>query len=233
MTKFSEYHSIFLDIISPRCCLLCPSHLAHPLTRKKYKQHDLGDFLCSRCQKQLHVWVADATELLQIDEVFSGYSYGGALAMIIPAWKYHGRSEFFPLVKVLVRKIISRLKLSGSDFDLVVAIPLTRSSQKKRGFNQAMFIASCCADVLNLPLLKYQFTKAVETPHQASLGRDARVRNLNPDIFRVTRNICVERRKILLCDDVLTTGSTLKTAATALKNAGANSVSVMTLARVE
>ncbi len=233
MSKLSEYHSIFLDIVSPRRCLLCSSRLTHPLTDKKYKQQGLGDYLCSCCQGQLHVCVTGSTGLLQIDKVFSGYRYGGAMAQIIPAWKYHGRSEFFPLVKVLVQQVISRLKLSEFDFDRVMAIPLTRSSLRKRGFNQALFIASCCADALNLPLIKHQFTKAIETPHQASLDRDARARNLRPDVFKVTRNICVESRNILLCDDVLTTGSTLKTATVTLKNAGANAVSVMTMARVE
>jgi len=233
VSNLFEYPSIFLDIISPRRCLLCSSHLTHPLTLKENKQKVPGDYLCSACQEQLKLCVTSLPELDQIDKVFSGYLYGGALAQIIPAWKYHGRSEFFPLIEVLVEQITSRLKLAGSDFDLVLAIPLTRSSLRKRGFNQALFIASCCADVLKLPLLKHQFTKVIDTPHQASLDREARGRNLNPDVFRITHNICVESRKILICDDVLTTGSTLKAAAAALKNAGANSVSTMTLARVE
>lgn len=233
MSKLSAYSSILLDILSPRRCLLCSCRLLHPLSYRIIKQKVLGDYLCPFCQEQLNVCVAGFTEILQIDRVFSGYQYGGVLAQIIPAWKYHGRSEFFPLIEVLIQQMISRLKLLESDFDLVMAIPLTQSSLRKRDFNQALFIASCCANALGLPLLKYHFTKVLDTPHQASLDRDARMRNLNPDVFKVTRKVCVERRKILICDDVMTTGSTLKAAAAALKNAGANSISAMTLARVE
>ncbi len=232
MSKLCECHSILLDIVSPRRCLLCSCRLTHPLTGKRYKQQGLGNYLCPCCQEQLNICVTDSIELLQIDKVFSGYLYGGSLAHIIPAWKYHGRSEFFSLVEVLVQQTIFRLKLSEFDFDQVMAIPLTRSSLRKRGFNQALFIASCCADVLSLPLLKYQFTKVIDTPHQASLDRESRAQNLSLEVFRVTRNACVENRNILICDDVLTTGSTLKAAAAALKNAGADSVSAMTLARV-
>ncbi|RLB71345.1 MAG: hypothetical protein DRH03_05990 [Deltaproteobacteria bacterium] len=233
MNKLSEYPAILLDIISPRRCLLCSCHLCHPLTHKRNRQNALGDYLCPFCQEQLDICVADSTELSQINKVFSGYRYGGALEQIIPAWKYHGRSEFFPLIEVLIRQMIFRLKILESDFDLVMAIPLTKSSLRKRDFNQALFIASCCANVLGLPLLKYHFTKVLDTPHQASLDRDARMRNLNPDVFNVARKACVKSRKILICDDVMTTGSTLRAAAAALKNAGANSVSAMTLARVE
>jgi competence protein ComFC len=202
------------------------------LTHKKNRPNILGDYLCSFCQKQLKVCVVDSTELLQINKVFSGYRYSGAMAQIIPAWKYHGRIEFSPLIKVLIQQLIYRSKLSEYDFDLVMAIPLTQSSLRKRGFNQALFIAHCCAEVLGLPLLKHQFAKIVDTPHQASLDRDARVHNLKPGVFRVTRPEVLENRKVLLCDDVLTTGSTLKAAAAVLKSAGANSINAVTLARV-
>jgi len=233
VNKLFKYPAILLDIISPRRCLLCSCHLTHPLTYKKNRQKVLDDYLCHLCQKQLDIVVAYSTELLQFEKVFSGYHYSGIMAQIIPVWKYHGRTEFFPLIEVLTQQLISRFKLSGSGFDLVMAIPLTRSSLRKRGFNQALFIASCCANMLNLPLLKHQFTKVIDTPHQASLDRDARVRNLKPNVFRVTRTADLENQKILLCDDVLTTGSTLKAAAAVLKNAGANSVTAITLARVE
>ena len=233
MNKLFKYPAILLDIISPRRCLLCSCRLTHPLIYKKNRLKVLGDYLCHVCQEQLEICVADTTGLLKIDKVFSGYHYGGALAQIIPAWKYHGRSEFSPLIEVLMQQLIFRSKLSEYDFDLVMAIPLTKSSLRKRGFNQALFIASCCARVLGLPLLKHQFTKVVDTPHQASLDRDARVHNLKPDVFRVTCTVGIESQKILLCDDVLTTGSTLKAAAATLKNAGADSVAAITLARVE
>lgn len=232
MSKLFAYHSMFFEIVSPRRCLLCSCRLIHPLLNKKNRQNVLGDYLCPVCQEQLKVWVTDSAQLLHIDKVFSGYQYGGALAQIIPAWKYHGRSEFFALVNVLVQQVISRFELTKLNADLVLAIPLSRKSLRKRDFNQALFIASCCAKTLNLSLLNQQFIKVINTQHQASLDREARANNLTSDTFKITRPALVEGRNILLCDDVLTTGSTLKAAAATLKSAGAISVTALTLARV-
>ena len=232
MSKLFRYPHILLDIVSPRRCLLCSCHLSHPLAHKKYKQKVIENYLCRVCREKLDVNEIGTVGSGQIDKIFSGYQYDGPLAQIIPAWKYHRRSEFFSLIEVLVQQMISRLKISESDFDLVTAIPLTRSSLRKRGFNQALFVASCCSHILSLPLLKHQFTKVKDTPHQASLNRDARVRNLNPDVFSVDNKVDLANCRILICDDVLTTGSTLKAAAGALKKAGAVSVSAMTLTRV-
>ncbi len=233
MVNLLEYSAIFLDIVTPRRCLLCSCRLVHPLAHKTCKRKILEDYLCPACREELKVCSPDLTGVGQIDKVFSGYLYAGVLARIIPAWKYHSRSEFFPVIEVFTQQIISRCKLSASGFDLVTAIPLSKSSLRKRGFNQAFFIASCCAEILDLPLLGHQFTKVKDTPHQAALGRDARLLNLNRDVFRVAGKADLENRKILVCDDVMTTGSTLKAAAGALKKAGAVSVTAVTLARVE
>ena len=234
MAYFLSHLSIFSDLLAPRRCLLCALPLAHPLVLENEKCV-LDDFLCSVCQGQLVICSQDycLNRSHQIDRFFSGYQYGGALAKIIPLWKYHHRSEFFPLIKVLIRLILSRLKLSAADFDLVLAIPLFHSSLKKRNFNQALFIASCGAAVLDVPLAKHQLVKNFNTPQQASLDRRARAFNLSEETFKVREPGMVEGRKILLCDDVMTTGATLKTAATVLRRAGALSISTLTLARVE
>jgi ComF family protein len=168
-----------------------------------------------------------------IERVFSGYQYAGILPKIIPAWKYHNRNEFFPLIQSLIELMIPRLRMSDFNFDLVMAIPLSRKSLKQRHFNQALFIASVCSSFLKIPLLKHQIVKVVETPHQASLDRQHRVNNLDRNTFKILAPEMVAGRKIILCDDVMTTGSTLKVAAEVLKCAGAATVSALTLARVE
>ena len=128
---------------------------------------------------------------------------------------------------------LSRLSLSRLDFDLILAIPLTNSALKKRGFNQALFIAYCCAAELQLTLGMHELVKDINTEQQASLSRDERASNLGDDTFRLLNQNVVKGRRILLCDDVLTTGATLKAAAATLNEAGAVSVSALTLARVE
>ena len=233
MTDFFSFATALLDTIFPRRCLVCFVFLSHPLSCSTKKQA-LETYLCATCRQHLRIPEAslDAIRLVDVEKVFSGYLYAGLFEKIIPAWKYHGRHDFFPLVKVLLGLALSRQEASALVFDLVIAIPLSTPALRKRGFNQAFFIASRSAAFLKQPLGYNLLVKAIETPQQASLDRQARALNLRPDIFQVPESERIAGRNILLCDDVLTTGATLSAAASALKSAGAASVSALTLARV-
>ena len=232
-SRLFPFATALLDILFPRRCLVCSVFLSHPLSCSNRNQA-LENYLCIACRHHLRIPEAglDAIRLVDIEKVLSGYLYSGPLEKIIPAWKYHNRHEFFPLVKVLLGLVLSRQESSGLVSDLVIAIPLSKPALRKRGFNQAFFIASCCSEFLKQPLGRNLLVKTIDTPQQASLNRRARALNVRPDIFQVPEPERIAGRNILLCDDVLTTGATLSSAASALKSAGAASVSAMTLARV-
>ena len=233
MTDFFSFATALLNTLFPRRCLVCSVFLSHPLSYPS-KNQVLENYLCASCQQQLRIFEGslDAVRLSEVEKVLSGYLYSGPLEKIIPAWKYHNRHEFFPLVKVLMGLVLSRQESSGLVFDLVIAIPLSKPALRKRGFNQAFFIASCCSEFFKLPLGRNLLVKIIDTPQQASLNRRARALNVRPDIFQVSEPERIAGRNILLCDDVLTTGATLSAAASVLKRAGAASVGALTLARV-
>ncbi|MBN2808747.1 MAG: ComF family protein [Deltaproteobacteria bacterium] len=222
-----------LDLLFPRRCLVCAVFLSHPLS---YPSPDKGlePYLCFACRHQLHLCAitSEQPKLLQGEKVFSGYLYGGALGKIIPLWKYQARNEFFPLIRMMLTLALTQLESSALDCDLIVALPLTPRALRKRGFNQAFFIASSLALFLERPLGRNLLRKIADTPRQASLDRQARLHNVRSDIFQVSDPARIAGRHILLCDDVLTTGTTLSAAAGALKNAGAGRVTAFTLARV-
>ena len=227
------YTTTFLDILFPRRCLICSVFLSHPLTGSARKQ-SLEKYLCPACRQHLQIYEdhLDDVGLLDVEQVFSGYLYSGPLEKIIPAWKYHNRHEFFPLVRALLELAWSRQEILNLVFDLIIALPLSSQALRKRGFNQAFFIASCAAAFLQQPLARNLLLKIVDTPQQASLNRRARTLNLGADVFQVPKPDQILGKNILLCDDVLTTGATLSAAAKALKSAGAASVTALTLARV-
>ena len=233
VTGLFSFSTALLDILFPRRCLVCSVFLSHPLSRPNRKQ-PLENYLCASCRQLLQSAQpsGDAIRLVDVERVFSGYHYSGLFEKIIPPWKYHGRHEFFPLVKVLLSLALSSSEISGLVSDLVIAIPLSKSALRKRGFNQAFFIASCSATFFKQPLGRNLLIKKIDTPQQASLNRRARSLNLNPDTFQVSEPPKIAGRNILLCDDVLTTGATLSAAASILKSAGAASVTALTLARV-
>ena len=116
-------------------------------------------------------------------------------------------------------------------FDLVLAMPMHWLKRWHRGFNQAELLAKPIARRLNVPLAGNLKRKRLGKA-QAGLDFAERMSNLK-DAFRVRRPHQIAGKRILLVDDVLTTGATLRSAATVLKDAGARRVCVLALARAE
>jgi ComF family protein len=120
----------------------------------------------------------------------------------------------------------------GGEFesaDLVVPVPLHWTRRVARGFDQAERIAVPLAARLGLPVAGV-LRRRRATGAQARLGRAARLANL-AGAFRVDRAQAVVGRRVLLVDDVTTTGATLEAAAAALLSAGAAEVFALTAAR--
>ena len=123
------------------------------------------------------------------------------------------------------------LPYSAADCDMVVPVPLHRRRLWWRGFNQAALLARTIALRLDKPLELYSLTRSKVTTPQTSKDHDARRRNVWR-AFSVERPGRVKGRRVLLVDDVMTTGATVDECARVLVAAGAARVDVLTLARV-
>lgn len=113
----------------------------------------------------------------------------------------------------------------------IVPVPLAAEREQERGFNQAAIIARALAAHTCLPLDEWSLTRTVHTPiHRAGMDRQARRESVR-DSFTVARPRLIDGERILLVDDVFTTGATASACASALRAAGAQDVLVLTLAR--
>ncbi len=120
-------------------------------------------------------------------------------------------------------------RFAGQRFDLLVPVPLHPARQRERGFNQAELLALELRRECGVPLGKVlQRTRYTTT--QTQFDRSERMENLR-GAFRLRRGCNVQDLRMLLVDDVLTTGSTLSECASVLKKAGALSVHAATAAR--
>ena len=160
--------------------------------------------------------------------------YEGAIRRWVPVFK-NPSGPFGPspavghTIDFLARELALRLQSEApSRLDLIVSVPLHWRRHRRRGFNHADLIARRIASSLNLPWRSGVLERVRETRPQASLQGSDRIDNL-VGAFRAQRSFDSDCR-IGLVDDVLTTGSTLEAAASALIDAGALEVRGLTLA---
>ena len=118
-----------------------------------------------------------------------------------------------------------------SDADLVVAVPLHKMRLRQRGFNQSLFLAQRASRTLGIGLSVDGLARVKNTRPQVDLDRGEREANVR-GAFKAVKPWEFEGRNVMLVDDVYTTGATVKECAKVLKAAGADKVSVLTVARV-
>jgi len=154
-------------------------------------------------------------------------AYDGRLRKWIHQFKY-GRVKTMsrPLGELLVRALPPEPR-----FDAVVPVPLHWRRRWQRGFNQSELLARGIARELRLPLIN-ALRRTRYTATQTGLSNTGRRRNVT-GVFRMRRGRHLEGKRILLVDDVLTTGSTAAACAVALRRAGAEGVALLTVARAD
>ena len=153
----------------------------------------------------------------------------GAMLEIIHQYKYRRALWFEPfLAELLIRQAGPEL-LPGR-WDLVVPVPLHPARQREREFNQAERLARRLSLATRIPLNPRLLCRIRPTQTQTRLSRDARRRNVR-HAFAFRGRRLLDRARVVLVDDVFTTGSTTDACARVLLESGAAEVSVWTLAR--
>lgn len=168
--------------------------------------------LCTPCRGRLRP-VPATGPLLAL------WSYEAPLDAVIQALKFR-RLDY--LGRHLGEEMAARWGEALAGTDLVVPVPLHWRRRLTRGYNQAERIARALAGRLGLPLTP-ALVRWRATPPQTSLGREERKANLRR-AFRVRRAARIHGRRIVLVDDVTTTGATLEAAASVLEDGGAAAV---------
>jgi ComF family protein len=233
-----------LDLVFPAVCPVCLTRSDDPARRP----------FCAPCWAALPIGLEPGCSvcgepfpglagLLPCDACRRGpppYAFARAVARYqdgmreaIHALKYGRRPALAtPLGQLLAEAGPRALPVPPEDWaDGLVPVPLHPARVAERGFNQAELLAAPCAARWHLPVLERALLRTRPTRPQTDLDAEARRVNVR-DAFRVPRPREVRDRRLLLVDDVLTTGATVGAAARALREAGATAVGVLTLARV-
>jgi ComF family protein len=153
-------------------------------------------------------------------------TYEGVLRDCVHALKYEhnqGLGEFFcqPLADIVWE--------AGWEVDLIMPVPLSTRRVAERGYNQAACLAKPLAARLGVRYHPFGIERTRDTPSQVGLSGEARRRNV-AGAFRALPEV-VAGKKVLILDDVMTTGSTMVACAQALLDAGSTAVYCLTLGR--
>ncbi len=154
--------------------------------------------------------------------------YDGLLREILAELKYRYRPELGEMLgKLLVEWV--KIHRSFHDVNLIVPVPINIRKLHQRGYNQAELLGKPLQKYLGIRLANDIMIREKNTESQNALGKEKRFQNIK-DAFRVINAPIVAGAKVLLVDDILTTGATASEAARVLLRAGALEVKVLTTA---
>jgi competence protein ComFC len=199
-----------LTRIVPPFCAKCSEPFAGAIT---------GAFTCANCGHRP----------LQFDAAVAAYRSRGIVRQIVLDFKYGRQIHLRHLVARWLIAALDDERLRNATFDLIVPVPLHPARERERGFNQSALLAELLSMHTTLQT-KPVLERIRYTTTQTAYDRAERMQNLH-GAFRLRKTADVRGLRVLLVDDVLTTGSTLSECARVLKNAGALSVSAATAAR--
>ena len=174
------------------------------------------DHQCHNCEERPPVY----------ERAWTLFPYIPPLQAAICLFKYRGQVAMaWPLANLMITAIPENL-----DADLIVPLPLHPTRLRTREFNQSLMLADYSARHLTRPVSARNLVRRVATDPQTTLSRQARMRNLRNG-FADRKPHEIIHQRVLLIDDVFTTGTTVNECAKAFKKAGAASVTVLTPAR--
>ena len=218
MNLFYRFFNPLLSLFIPSSCIFCGREL--PSDRRG---------ICTLCYDRLPELSDNLLHILEeeiepryFDQLFIAFEFCKEIQTMVHLLKYNRYLTFAGYFAFSISK-----RIKNSDYDWITAVPLNTVRYRERGYNQSALIAKSVAERLSIPFKEYILERTKNTISQTSLKREERKRNVQ-DAFRL--GMAVKGKRILLVDDVITTGSTLNECAKVLKNNNAALVDIAAVA---
>lgn len=157
------------------------------------------------------------------------FRYEGKIRKIIIDYKFNEKSYIYvTFVNFLLKnkKIFENIK----NYDTIIPVPISKKRQKERGYNQSLLIARKIAEKTNLELMNNCLIKTKNIIEQSKLNKEDRLQNIY-GVYELKNRQLIENKKILLIDDIYTTGSTVNECSRMLRIANPAKIGVLVLAK--
>lgn len=243
-TGLAIFYQSAKQLLFPGRCLGCASLLPYPAEQPGFQ-------LCCACQSALklhrrpfcsccgkpfpassdpdHLCGGCLIRKKYFDNARALVLYAEPAITLVHSFKYHGATACLETFATLFSN--QPCHELANNIDLIVPVPLHRKRLRQRGFNQAQVLARTFFPTARKKIDTSMLSRERDTLSQAGLSGAERRRNLK-NAFRLTDPGKAEGKRVILVDDVYTTGSTVDECSRILKGAGAQKVHVLTLARV-
>lgn len=242
---FGNCANMFVKLYHHACNVFFPSHIKCIVCGEDLKQKQDIE-VCDKCQCKLHkiteseccarcgaVVPGQGKYCLncqntdrEFDIARSVFVYENEVKRLIAGLKYNNKPY---LSRTLSNYLAELYKSLDWQVDLIIPVPLSKKRKEWRGYNQAELLADGLSDAVGVPLNTETLVKIKDTDSQTHLSMVERRNNLR-ESFKVMDKYAVRGKKILLVDDVMTTGATANACANVLKKAHADRVLVLTIA---
>ncbi len=236
--KFSDYLlKLFLNYFFPQRCLICYCFIQNDMPGLCpdcwLKINFITLPMCQRCGRPLPYDCGDNIICIKCYYNAPNYNILRALLIfnensksLIYAFKYYDRSS---VACVLAQLLYTRYKHEIAIADYIIPVPIHKIKRLLRGYNQTQILGKYLSNISKLPLrsdilLKHKWTKS-----QTSLTKKNRAKNIKGS-FKVCKPQELKNKKVILLDDVITTGATIDVCTKLLKESGVQNITVLCVA---
>ena len=214
--------SKILNLIYPQICGMCG----------KINKNSL----CKKCEielkKQAENQIINNGEEIQdkyFNELMYIFKYEGQIRKLILDYKFNEKSYLYlTFVNFLLKnkKIFENIK----NYDTIIPVPISKKRKKTRGYNQSLLIARKIAEQTDLELMNNCLVKTKNIKEQSKLNKEDRIQNIQ-GVYELKSKQLIENKKIILIDDIYTTGSTVNECSKILKQGNPKKIGILVLAK--
>lgn len=181
------------------------------------------EYVCKDCLENLDILNKEVKiHSPYINNVYYSLFYNRFIKDKVKDFKYNGKNYLYKSFGEIMINTIEVFELDKK-IDLIAFVPTHRRKEAIRGYNQAELLAKYISDKLNIPLLKDNLVKKRWTKEQSHSTKNDRTTNLK-DSFYIKNPSSIEKKRILLIDDIITTGATMEECSKVLKMNGSKEV---------
>ena len=211
------FFSEILNFLYKKSCLFC--------NNKKE-----NSFFCSNCKKEIKFNEFKILKNIDGVNIYSCCNYSGIPQKLVRLLKFHNKKFLSVDIAKIMKEYIDFFNINFSEYE-IICVPLYKNKKKKRGFNQCELISIELSKLLELPYNFDLIKRIKNTKPMYNLKIDERIENLK-DAFLVDKQY-FHNKKILLIDDIITTGTTVSEIIKSLKKENINEITCLSFTNTD